>query len=255
MTPTVSEQHDSASQQHSVLNRRQDYKTRLYKLGYFTNKHLESFVHLNLEKYLASGLIVADIGCGEQPLRDRVESREAVYIGIDIIQNRSNTVDIICSAEAIQLADQSVDIILLTDVLEHIPDLYKAFQEFTRILKPNGKIILTCPFLWFLHEEPYDYQRITPYLIQYISEKSSLEVVNIEKTGNEIEVICVILDSLLALYIFENKVVQMFWNIIRLFLRLIVNLIGLILSNLFRRLLKNKYYLHNVAILRKHVVS
>ena len=43
--------------------------------------------------------------------------------------------------------DKKFDLILMTEVLEHIPNLDKAFDELTRVLKPDGRIILTIPIL------------------------------------------------------------------------------------------------------------
>jgi len=54
-------------------------------------------------------------------------------------------------------ADQSVDIILCSDVLEHIPEDRKAMREIARVLKPDGFAVLLVPLVKGLdetHEDP-----------------------------------------------------------------------------------------------------
>jgi SAM-dependent methyltransferase len=156
--------------------RRKDYTPRLEQSVYFVVKHLHYFILSSLHRYVRANSTVVDIGCGEQPMRTLIEEKGGQYIGVDIAQNSQNTVDIVCSAASIQLPDNSVECILCTEVVEHVSEIDKVFSEFARILKPNGYIILTCPFLYPLHEEPHDFHRPTPYLLEFLAKKYSLTV-------------------------------------------------------------------------------
>jgi SAM-dependent methyltransferase len=51
-------------------------------------------------------------------------------------------------ATQLRLADDSVDIVVTSDVLEHIPDHDRALREFYRIIRPGGRLIVTVPFGW-----------------------------------------------------------------------------------------------------------
>lgn len=62
----------------------------------------------------------------------------------------------------------SYDTILLTDVLEHVPRPSDAMKECHRILRPNGTLIGSCPYLSRLHMEPHDYQRFTKYGLAHL---------------------------------------------------------------------------------------
>jgi len=234
-----------------LMPRRLKYTPRIHKGAYFVIKHLQKFIESSINQYVKAGSTIADVGCGEQPMRPLIKEKGGQYIGIDVSQNSQNNVDIVCSATSIELADNSVDNILCTEVIEHIPDIDKVFSELTRILRSDGYIILTCPFLYFLHEEPHDFNRPTPHLIQHMADKYSLRVVKLEKTGNEIEVICTVFDSILSEYIFSNRIVQFVWNVLRIGPRLLSNSVTLIISKIFDRILNKKYYLTNVVIFQK----
>jgi SAM-dependent methyltransferase len=67
-----------------------------------------------------------------------------------------------CSADAIALSDESVDVVTALDVLEHVRDDLPALREINRILTPGGKLIVTVPaygFLWSEHDEALHHYR------------------------------------------------------------------------------------------------
>ncbi len=55
----------------------------------------------------------------------------------------------------------SYDYVILDQVLEHVSDPWKAIREIYRIIKENGYLIITTPFLIQLHFGPRDYWRFT----------------------------------------------------------------------------------------------
>lgn len=69
----------------------------------------------------------------------------------------TNQIDIISDITHIPVQDSSFDIILCSEVLEHVPDPIKAFKEMDRILRPGGYIILTAPFCSLTHFAPYHF--------------------------------------------------------------------------------------------------
>ena len=58
---------------------------------------------------------------------------------------------------AIPVPDESFDVILCTEVLEHVPEPIAAIREFARILRPSGTLLLTAPLGSRLHQEPYHF--------------------------------------------------------------------------------------------------
>lgn len=66
-------------------------------------------------------------------------------------------IDHVCEITKIPLPDASLDAVLCTEVIEHVPDPMAVLQEFGRLLKPGGKLLLTAPLGTLLHMEPYHY--------------------------------------------------------------------------------------------------
>lgn len=112
---------------------------------------------------IPSGSRILDAGAGElhkKPLCDHL-----IYVshylcqydgkgdGLGLQKGQWDTmrIDLVCDINAIPEPDASFDAILCSEVLEHIPDPLKALDEFSRLLKPAGKLILTAPFSSLVH--------------------------------------------------------------------------------------------------------
>lgn len=91
--------------------------------------------------------------------------------------------DILGSAEDIPLQDGSIDSILCTQLLEHVPHPQKVFSEMFRVLKPGGKVLITVPQWNELHEEPHDYFRYTNSGICQMSDDAGFKILSIEQRG------------------------------------------------------------------------
>lgn len=106
---------------------------------------------------------VLDVGCGEKPYASWVNHASGnvtSYTGLDVYEGPQ--VDIVVKPdETWPLEDVSVDCILFAQVFEHVADREHIIKEISRVLKPNGRLLLTVPFLMPAHGLPYDYARFT----------------------------------------------------------------------------------------------
>ena len=139
------------------------------------------------------GKKVIDIGSGSQPFRAALENAGGTYSSMDIEQHFETQTDFsggidqeLCGAV---LDAGPFSFILCTEVLEHVADWDKAFQNFHTLLAPNGILIITTPFFYPLHEVPYDYWRPTPFAFQYFSKKHNLLVDKYEQSGGFLDVL------------------------------------------------------------------
>ncbi len=72
--------------------------------------------------------------------------------------------DYVSDITDIPVHDESFDVIICTEVLEHVPEPIKTVQEFSRIIRPGGQLFITAPLGCGLHQVPYIfYGGYTPY--------------------------------------------------------------------------------------------
>jgi len=155
-----------------------------------------------LLKHHAKGRLL-DHGCGKVPLygmyRDLV--REIVCIDWSGSFHGTEHVDQIVDLNGpLPFADESFDTILSNDVMEHIKEPEIAWAEMARVLRPYGKIILSVPFLYGVHEVPYDYHRWTAFKLRAFCEANGLNVLELQPYGGGLEVVLDILAKHLELH-------------------------------------------------------
>jgi len=112
---------------------------------------------------------VLDVGCAEQPFRALIESSGRRYVGMDVVQNSTRSVDIVSTLEDVPSPAQAYSVILCTEVLEHVVDIDAAFAGLRRLVSPGGAVVLTVPFIFPLHMEPYDFRRLTLHGVQRLA--------------------------------------------------------------------------------------
>lgn len=121
---------------------------------------------------LPAGTRLLDAGAGE--LQNRRHCTHLDYVSQDFCQYHgaegghpteglqhtrwdTSRIDLVSDITAIPALDASFDAVLCSEVLEHVPEPTHALDEFTRLLKPGGTLILTAPFLSVVHQAPYHF--------------------------------------------------------------------------------------------------
>lgn len=82
---------------------------------------------------------------------------ENVDYGLQTKKWDTSKIDIVSDIIDIPVENASFDVILCTEVLEHLPYPEMAVKEFSRILRKNGTLLLTAPFCSLTHFAPYHY--------------------------------------------------------------------------------------------------
>lgn len=137
-------------------------------------------------KNLLRGLVI-DLGCGTAPYKEDILKLADEYIGVDwksSLHDQSN-VDIFADlCERLPFSDEYVDTIVSFEVMEHLREPNLFLSECYRILKRGGILFITVPFMWHVHEAPYDYYRYTRYGLEYMLKKNGfVDVIISEKNG------------------------------------------------------------------------
>lgn len=134
---------------------------------------------------------LVDLGCASVPFYGYYNKYISDVVCVDWAESfhESKYLDIVQDLNLpLQLDDNQFDTALLSDVLEHIREPQKLLNEVFRVLKPGGKLILNVPFMYWLHEDPYDFYRYTKYGLGFLLKNSGFEVVIFEECGGAPEV-------------------------------------------------------------------
>lgn len=140
-----------------------------------------------------------DVGCGGQPFRSLIESLGYDYAGLDTQAQPGaelaflGAIDGELPTALMASADRGprggFDLVLCTEVLEHVLDWPKAWENLSRLLAPGGRLIITCPHVYPLHEEPYDFWRPTMHALRAFAARSKLDVVDSRMLGDAFDVL------------------------------------------------------------------
>jgi len=139
-----------------------------------------------------------DVGCSERPYGALFAPYVTRYVGLDyppalldkqpelweILDRAKRVVDVFGDGRRLPFADASFETVLSTEVLEHVMTPGVLIAEMARVLKPEGRLLVTVPFIQPLHEMPSDYFRYTPFSLRRLVEEAGLEVERIEPRGN-----------------------------------------------------------------------
>lgn len=216
-------------------------ETRLFK---YINEAVGSVKIQPGEKWL-------DIGCGFRPYEKLLPS--GTYIGVDIEESGRpidmKVPDCFYDGERLPFMDGSMNGVLCTQVLEHVADSEAFFFEINRVLRPNGMLILSAPFLWEEHEEPYDFFRFTSFGFRELLTRGGFDVISVQKTTGLLEAVA----QMLSVYVINNLSLSIRgWNrILALFVCCPIQIGGLLLQRILPD--QKKLFLDCVVVARRKV--
>jgi SAM-dependent methyltransferase len=129
------------------------------------------------ELRLHPGARVLDYGCADMPYRGLLGGAEIV--GADLEGNPDASLTLRADG-TVPAEDDSFDVVLSTQVLEHAsyPGVY--LSECVRLLRPGGRLLLTTHGIMVYHPDPVDYWRWTCEGLQRVIEQAGLQVVRFE---------------------------------------------------------------------------
>lgn len=195
---------------------------------YFARKGLCNAVK-NYSSSLHGSLL--DVGCGKKPYERLFNVDSYRGLDVDSAATRENDIaDDLYDGNKFPYKNEVFDSLLCNQVLEHVfePDLF--LMEMFRVLKPNGRLLLTVPFVWDEHEQPHDYARYSSFGLSALLSRNGFKILKQEKLGCDVTVIFQLINA----YLF--KITKNWHKSVRLIFTLTVmgffNICGLILGKL-----------------------
>jgi len=143
-----------------------------------------SFYQDNLPLHAKGHL--ADLGCGHVPFYDLYKSlvSETTCADWPNSVHQNQYLDVACDLnQPLPFSSNTFDTIIISEVLEHISNPELVWAEMARTLNPGGKIILSVPFFYRIHEAPFDYYRYTEFALTNLATKNNLAVLKLESFG------------------------------------------------------------------------
>ena len=150
-------------------------------------------------KRIPEGLTILDAGAGESQFKkfcshlkyiaqDFAEYDGSGDVGLHTGQWDTSKLDIVSDITAIPLPDHSVDAIMCTEVLEHVPNPVAALQEFSRLVKPGGYLLITAPFVSFTHFAPYHFATgLSRFFYEHHLKELQFSIEDLQLNGNYFE--------------------------------------------------------------------
>ncbi|MBK8805327.1 MAG: methyltransferase domain-containing protein [Bacteroidales bacterium] len=161
----------------------------IFSFNYHNIHHIVCFKKKFIHEYLTSKKYTfLDVGAGYSPYYELFEPYSNEYIVVDLEvslpkNEKRNISQKIGFAESLPIQDNSIDIVISNQVLEHVNNDLESVKESYRVLKPNGFFIGSVPHISPIHLEPYDYRRYTELGLRKILEDSDFKIVKIEGNG------------------------------------------------------------------------
>ncbi len=149
-----------------------------------------------------------------RPAKSHLAIEKWIFADIEESYNPDILLDI-CNMSKIESA--SVDVINATEIFEHVDDPQKGLEECYRVLKKDGTMILSAPFLFPIHADPYDYQRWTEYKWKQELKNCNFKIEKFELMGRFFTVMADMMKTLIKQLPF----------VIRIFLKLFYPVIDL----------------------------
>lgn len=188
-----------------------------------------------------------DVGCGTKPYEKYFNCSE--YIGLEIettLNIELKKADYFYDGKRFPFGNSEFDSIVTNQVLEHVFNPDEFLYEMNRVLKMDGKLLLTVPFVWDEHEQPFDYARYSSFGLKSLLERHGFKIIQHHKSVNDFRVIAQIINAYIYKITHKNRFVK---NIATLFFMSIISIIGVMLGYLLPN--NDDLYLDNIVLAQK----
>jgi SAM-dependent methyltransferase len=133
------------------------------RLDYSIRRSFVDEFYIRQTSLLKAGSRVLDVGGKRFPRRGRFRIEQYdVHVHYANLSTEHRP-DVQTDAAKLPFRNESFDAVICAEMLEHVPDPVTVMREAYRVLKGRGVLLITVPFLFPIHADPYDYCRYTDY--------------------------------------------------------------------------------------------
>lgn len=131
---------------------------------HFHHKRMQAILSDLASNTVESWQIVVEIGSGAKSRR--ILFPRSNFVTMDFVKREG--IDVVASISDLPFRDETVDFVLCENVLEHIPEPERAITQVWSAIRKGGYLYLVTPFLFPLHDLPYDFYRYTEYSLKHL---------------------------------------------------------------------------------------
>lgn len=192
---------------------------------------------------------VLDVGCGQKPYIGLFPGTDYVGMELDTPENRSDKkADCFYDGKVFPFPDSSFDSVICNQVFEHVFNPADFLVELRRVLKPQGALLMTVPFAWDEHEQPWDFARYSSFGLRHLLESNGFEVVAQKKSVTGVKAVFQLLNG----YIYKvtrPRYLGLRFKFVGTILFPVVNIAGEIAGTILPA--NEDLYLDNIILARK----
>lgn len=163
----------------------------------YSRKNLNQFIENAARGATRSSGRNLNIGSGGQ-IEGILRKQEFDLVSVDIDPKRQP--DVVMDVRDLSFGNEVFDRVFMFEVLEHVPEPHVAIAEIHRVLKPGGKVYVSTPFVFGIHDEPHDYFRYTKFGLKFLFQ--DFDEIEVRERNSYYETICVLM---LRLTMSEDK--------------------------------------------------
>ena len=137
--------------------------------------------------------ITLEVCIGGSYLKDRYIN--SIENGVTSDYDIRAKVDIRCDGQSYPFKENLFDTIICIDVIEHIPNPQQMIGELVRVLNPEGVLILSAPFFFYLHESPNVFSRFSKFGLINLFRSIKMNIIDLKSTGGIIATLGILITS------------------------------------------------------------
>jgi SAM-dependent methyltransferase len=214
----------------------------IFSFNYHNIHHIVNFnKKLVKEQIVPKNSRLLDVGGGASPYYEIFKNTVKEYVVLDLVNalpeaESRKIIQVAGYAENLPFENESFEIILCNQALEHVNDDLKVLREIYRVLKKEGLFIGSAPHISPIHLEPFDYRRFTWFGIEKMLNDQHFKILKIEGNGGIYKTIAITL--LTDWFLSENKGMDQKFNTFKHFILSpvtgFINTIALIADKVFK---------------------